>query len=309
MPGRLLCRPVKSGAGNRKRKVNLWHLGFGDLLSERGSPSARVVPEWTLPLHSRRVDFLLIRREGKPDRDHEARSLRGLWPRLAGHAVVELKSPSRPLRASELIRLVACGALYHEQNYRDLGGPREVTLVLIVPRFTPTLVAEIKHMGWMLEPLEPGYAEIRGVMYTTYVVFTNEVAEAEDDDFLRIFSDLTLRTLEAHQWLETWFTEKDAMLDPKTKPEGYDELMQKLLGRLSPEERLRGLSNDEILRRIPPEERLHGLPPEERLRGLTHEQMVLAMPDEILRILPDDFIQSLPAQVQHAIRERLGRRG
>lgn len=291
---------MKPGAGNSQRKVNLWHLGFGDLLSERGSPSARVVPEWTLPLRSRRVDFLLIRREDKPDRDHEARSLRGLWPRLASHAVVELKSPSRPLRASELIRLVACGALYHEQNYRDLGGPREVTLVLIVPRFTPTLVAEIKHMGWTLEPLEPGYAEIRGVMYTTYVVFTNEVAEAEDDDFLRIFSDHTLRTNEAYQWLETWFTEKDAMLDPKTKPEGYDELMQKLLGRLSPEERLRGLSN---------EERLRGLPPEERLRGLSHEQVVLAMPDEILRSLSDDYIQSLPAPVQRAIRERLGRRG
>ena len=307
---------MKSGAD--KHKINLWHLGFGDLLAERGSPSARVVPEWTLPLRSRRVDFLLIRRAGQPDRDHEARSLRRLWPRLASHAVVELKSPSRPLRASELIRLVACGALYHEQNYRDLGGPREVTLVLIVPRFTPTLVAEIKHMGWTLDPLEPGYAEIRGVMYTTYVVFTNEVAEAEDDDFLRIFSDQTLRTDEAHQWLETWFTEKDAMLDPKTKPEGYDELMQKLLGRLSPEERLRGLSNDEILRRIPPEERLHGLPPEERLRGLppeerlrglSHEQVALAMPDEILRILPEDYIQSLPAQVQRAIRERLGRRG
>ncbi len=73
------------------------------------------------------------------------------------------------------------------------------------------------------------------------------------------------------------------MLDPKTKPGGYDELMQKLLPR--------------------------GTPARPPLRGLTHEQVVLAMPDEILRILPDDFIQSLPVQVQHAIRERLGRRG
>lgn len=281
---------MKPGAG-KSRKINLWHLGFGDLLSERGSPSARVVPEWTLPLQSRRVDFLLIRREGQLDRDGEARSLRSLWPRLARHAVVELKSPSRPLRASELVRLVACGALYHEQNYRDVAGPQELTLVLIVPRFTPTLRDALAHMGWALEPLEPGYAEIRGVMYTTYVVFTNEVAEAEDDDFLRIFSDHTLRTPEAWQWLEIWFKEQDAMLDPKMKPEGYDELMQKLIERVSPEVRLRGL------------------PPEERLRGLSHEQVVLAMPDEILRNLSEDYIQSLPAHVQRAIRDRMGHRG
>jgi hypothetical protein len=49
------------------------------------------------------------------------------------------------------------------------------------------------------------------------------------------------------------------VLDPKTKPEGYDELMQKLIDRVSPEERLRGL---------PVEERLRGIPAEERLRGL-----------------------------------------
>jgi hypothetical protein len=42
---------------------------------------------------------------------------------------------------------------------------------------------------------------------------------------------------------------------------------------------------------------------------LSREQVVLAMPDEILRVLSDDFIQSLPAQVLHAIRERLGSHG
>jgi hypothetical protein len=81
------------------------------------------------------------------------------------------------------------------------------------------------------------------------------------------------------------------MVAPTMKPEGYGELIQKLLGRLSAEERLRGI------------------PVEERLRGLSREQVVLAMPDEILRVLSDDYIQSLPAQLQHAIRERLGRRG
>jgi len=117
------------------------------------------------------------------------------------------------------------------------------------------------------------------------------------------------------------------MVDPTMKPEGYGEVIQKLLGRLSPEERLRGIPLEvrlrgipveerlrgipleERLRGIPLEERLRGIPLEERLRGISREQVVLAMPDEILRVLSDDYIQSLPAQVQHAIRERLGHRG
>ena len=66
---------MKAGAGKQKQRVNLRHLGFGDLLAERGSPGMRVVPEWSLPVRMRRADFLLIRREDRT-RDHEARSLR-----------------------------------------------------------------------------------------------------------------------------------------------------------------------------------------------------------------------------------------
>lgn len=97
-------------------------------------------------------------------------------------------------------------------------------------------------MRWALEPLEPGYARIHGVMYTSYVAFTNQVADAEDDDFLRIFSEQPIRTDEASWWLHHWLLEKETMLDPKmSKPEGYDEMLRKFLERLSPEERLRGL--------------------------------------------------------------------
>lgn len=304
-----MSRPVTSGSSNHPSKVNLWHRGFGDLLIERGSPAVRVVAEWVFPVQMRRADFLLIRREGIRERDREARSLRALWPRLGDVTVVELKSPGRPFRASELIRLLAYGALYHEHSYRDaerdgrreIAGPHALTLLLIVPRSTPSLLAEIAHMGWRLEPLEPGYARILGVIYTTYVVFTNELAEAEDDDFVRIFSEHPVRTIEAWRWLENWLLEKETMLDPETnKPEGYDEMVDKLLRRLTPEERLRGLD---------PEERLRGLAPEERLRGLDEEQAILALPDSVLRGLSEEYVRSLPIHVQEAVRARLARRG
>jgi hypothetical protein len=308
---------MKPGKGKQKQRVNLWHLGFGDLLAERGSPGMQVVSEWSLPVRVRRTDFLLIRREDSRQRDQEARSLRALWPRLSDITIMELKSPGRAFRQSELIRLVACGALYHEHNRRELAGPHAITLAVVLPGFTPSLRDEITHMGWTLEPLERGYARIRGVMYTTYVAFTNEIAEAEDDDYLRVFSDHEIRTAETTSWLRHWMLEKKTMLDPKLiKPEGYDEMMQKLLESLTPEERLRGLPPEERLRGLPPEERLRGLPPEERLRGLPpeerlrgldEEQALLALPVNVLRHLSEDYLRSLSPAMQQVVRERIAR--
>jgi hypothetical protein len=127
-------------------------------------------------------------------------------------------------------------------------------------------------------------------MYTTYVAFTNEVAEAEDDDYLRVFSDHEVRTAETTSWLHHWMMEKKTMLDPKLlKPEGYDEMMAKIAESLTPEERLRGL------------------PPEERLRGLDDEQALLALPVSVLRHLQENYLRSLSPAVQKIVRERIAR--
>jgi hypothetical protein len=161
---------------------------------------------------------------------------------------------------------------------------------VVLPGFTPSLRDEIAHMGWTLEPLEPGYARILGVMYTTYVAFTNEIAEAEDDDYLRVFSDHEIRTAETTAWLHHWMLEKKTMLDPKLiKPEGYDEMMAKIAESLTPEQRLRGL------------------PPEERLRGLDEEQTLLALPVSVLRHLSEDYLRSFSPAVQQVVRERIAR--
>jgi hypothetical protein len=239
---------MKPGKGEQKQRVNFWHLGFGDVLAERGSPGMKVVSEWSLPVRVRRADFLLIRRQDGQQHDREARSLRALWPRLSDITILELKSPGRAFRPSELIRLVACGALYHEHNRRELAGPHAITLAVVLPSLTPNLRDEIAHMGWTLEPLEPGYARILGVMYTTYVAFTNEIAEAEDDDYLRVFSDHEIRTAETTSWLRHWM--------------------------LPPEERLRGL---------PPEERLHGLDDEQALA--LPVSVLRHLPEDYLRSL------------------------
>ncbi|MFO0610898.1 MAG: hypothetical protein U0324_47485 [Polyangiales bacterium] len=76
---------------------------------------------------------------------------------------------------------------------------------------------------------------------------------------------------------------------------------------LSPEARLAGLPPEARLAGIAPADRLAGLPPEARLAGLPVPQTVLALPDEILRVLPESYLATLPADVQAAVRARLAR--
>lgn len=82
--------------------------------------------------------------------------------------------------------------------------------------------------------------------------------------------------------------------------EGYEELIQKFLEALPPEQRLAGL---------PPEQRLAGLAPEQRLAGLDRDHEVLALSIPLLQALPDEYIRSLSPDVQAEVRRRLRRNG
>jgi hypothetical protein len=328
-PGAALARPspiaelghtMTAGAGDTNHRVTLWHHVFAALLAERGPDTTWIQAEPTLSTYPRRPDFLLLERprtEAAPARD--ARMLRGLWPRLTRAALVELKSPGRDFRRTELVRLLGYGVQYHEQHLSELAGPADLSLVLVMLRPTPSLLDEVAHMAWSLEPLEPGYARIQGVMYTTYVVFSDEVAAAEDDDFMRIFSHHQVRSRETRWWLEQWLQRTTTMSEYHQDPreiEGYEEVLQKLLESLpleerfiglSPEERVTGLSPEERLRGLDPEQRVIGLDPEQRVIGLGPEQRLLLLPDEALRALSDDYLRTLSPATQARIRERIGR--
>jgi hypothetical protein len=80
---------------------------------------------------------------------------------------------------------------------------------------------------------------------------------------------------------------------------------QRLAG-LAPEQRLAGLTPEEVLPRFAPEQRLAGLAPEQRLVDLG-DRAILAMPDHLLKMLPDEAFTTLPADVRDAIRKRIGR--
>lgn len=91
--------------------------------------------------------------------------------------------------------------------------------------------------------------------------------------------------------------------------EGYDELMAKLLQTLPPEQRLAGLAPEQRLAGLAPEEVLHHYAPEERLADLDRDHQALALPIEVLRLLPDEYLRSLAPEVQAELRRRLRQNG
>jgi hypothetical protein len=82
--------------------------------------------------------------------------------------------------------------------------------------------------------------------------------------------------------------------------EGFDEALDKFLSTLTPEQRVAGL---------PPEQRMAGLPPEEVLAGFDRDHQALALPLEVLRLLPESYLRSLSPDVEAELRRRLATPG
>jgi hypothetical protein len=86
-------------------------------------------------------------------------------------------------------------------------------------------------------------------------------------------------------------------------------LKHRLAG-LTPEQRVelaQGLKPEERLRGLTPDDLAHALKPEDRLVGLSEIEQVLALPPHLLRVLPDEYVASLPTNVQATVRARRGR--
>jgi hypothetical protein len=305
---------MASGTQPTQPQFTLWHESFYACMTERAPPGFELIAELLLSLRPRRADLLLLRRLGEPRHDEEARLLRGLWPRLSQATLIELKSPTRGFRRSELLRLCSYGLQYHEHNLDELPHADALTLVLIVPSLNQALMDELAILRCSLQPLGGGYAEVVGFPYGIYVVCTDEVAETEQDDFLRIYSHHELQTQAARQWLEAFILRKRSAMPDVTERDDYDEMLGKLLASVPAEKRLAGLPArarlaglpaKEVLAFYEPEEVLSQYEPEERLAGLELETMLPLLPIELLRMLPEESLRTLPEDVQQAVRRRL----
>ena len=201
----------------------------------------------------------------------------------------------------------------------------DLTLLLAVPSLSDTLLEEPEEMSCTLEASSSGYHQVFGCTPRLVVIDITTVAEQENDDRLRWFGRNEVRTAEGRRWVLQHTIGGAAIMNALKELEGYEDLVRKLventppdvlLGFLTPEQRLAGLAPEQRLAGLPPEQvahtltpeqRLEGLAPEQRLAGLTPEEALLALPDAILRGLSDDYIASLPPELQARLRARLGR--
>jgi hypothetical protein len=109
-------------------------------------------------------------------------------------------------------------------------------------------------------------------------VVTDEVTETERDDYLRLFSHRPAQPGEAARWLKQWMRDTRMKQPDIEELPGYEEMFQKLV---------------------------EAMPVEKRLAGLAPEQVILALPVEVLRMLSEEHLRSLPADVQETIKKRL----
>lgn len=271
-----------------------WHLLFGVHLREAGSPSPEIRSEVSLAEEPPRIDYLILRKGSDSSCFEPGVTLRRLWPRLPRVAVMELKTVGRPYRTGDLDRLGAY-QLFYRANQRDpLLGQGDITGVLVVPARTPSLLADVDRVGFRWQDLGGGYWHLDGGVLSLDVVEIDVVCEAEQDDRLRVFSHQGPKTPEGVAYWHQLVGNREVAMGLQ-KTEDYMEVIQELISKLSPEQRMAGLAPEQILRTLSPEQILKAIPP---------EHVLLSLPDVVLRCLPAEYVATLPEATQAAIRAR-----
>lgn len=257
-----------------------WHVLFVDSLAECGPPGFDVLAEQPLSTEPLRADVVVVRRRQGPENDSAARTLRGFWPLVRHTALIEFKSPTRPLHPGELAKLFGYGGQYHALHIEKLGSADNLLLVLVVAAITPTLRDELQLLRLAPRRIAGGYLRAAGRPYHLLIANLSAIVEADaHDDLMRIFVQSKLLSLFAKQFVERHSMNPSAASN-FTELEGYHEVVQRFL---------------------------RDLTPADRLEGLAEEHVILALSDKALRALSDEYLRELPPHVQQAIRARIGR--
>lgn len=254
-----------------------WHVLLAALLGQRAPRHFEVRREVPLSNEPLRADYLLLRAVAHAD--DAGRTLRKLWELLPKDSILEFKSTGRPYRSRNLDRLWAYLHLYFADEPARLERRDDLCGILLVATRTPALDADARTLGLEWRSLGGGYWSLIHGSFALYVAEIDVIAEAEDDDLLRLFGHAELNTAEARRWLSEQMGAKEIDMEMH-ELEGYDEVIQKFIAKLTPEQRLAGLSP---------------------------EQMVLALPDEVLRGFSPEYLATLSEATRAAVRARIGR--
>jgi hypothetical protein len=250
-----------------------WHRIFGMALTQYLAGTAwKVDVEIDLSRQQQRLDVVVL--HGDPAAPQPR------WPDGFGTPArynlmtfKALKDPLDPWAVKEL-----CA---HWVNYRKLVSPswdqllpEEDFRLLAVSMQYPRGLAE----RVLLQPQGPGTYDVVWGTDTIRVLVLREMPEAEQNLVWNLFSGDQQRIKTAFEriapQLKTWSSLVNELLEfyglegmpmPYTMEDFEREVEEKILRKLTPEQRLAGLS---------PEQRLAGLSPEQRMAHLTPEQVL-----------------------------------
>ena len=121
------------------------------------------------------------------------------------------------------------------------------------------------------------------------------MAEAERDESLRLSGHRPAGQGEATRWLQPWRDTNRKLPDIEELPV-YEEVLQQLIEAMPVEKRPAGLASAQALGACTHELRLAELAP---------APWILALPLEVLHVLPEEYLRTFPAEVQRQVRKRL----
>lgn len=301
-----------------------WHPLFILLIEHLVSRDwYRVISELQLTREPLRLDALIVRKEREgaaPPPTH----LHSVLDDLRDHNVVHFKGPSDELERADALQLLAYCA--QSMILEGVYEPARVSIRVVAPTLTRRFTEQVEQMHGELRPTAlKGVHDGRLGCFALRVVETSVVWPQEHEHLLYAVSPAYVAHPEAIPALDdkeqflfyllcqsvarfrrepTW---KTIMKDAGTVEKAYTKALHDLLQMLPPEERFAGITPAQRLEGLTPAQRLEGLAPAQRLEGLSVDQQLLALPEATLQALSDEYIATLPADTQAAVRARRGR--
>jgi len=286
-------------------KFTDWHKLFGITLTDFFTDTAYTVElEKDLSLKKQFPDIVIIeKKEGQmPD------ELPDGFENMARHNLISYKSLHEPFDGWSADELIGHFVNYRKQvspSLKKLLPKEDFRLYAVCTRFPENLEKEAE-----LKPVSEGVYDFRWGSRDLCLIITSRIAREKRNAMWLMFSAVADRagygfshyngkidemSTAMNDLLRIYATERIIAM-PYTIEDYRNEIKQRALKMMTPEEVLKAFSVQEIIRGLPAEERLRGLPAEERLRGLPAEERLRGLSPEEIRA----YLKKLPKKVKPA---------
>ena len=296
-----------------------WHPMLVALLEFYLPGGWKLLPELLLGRLPQRVDIVVLRLVEAVA--GTARKLHSVFDHLRPHTLIEHKGPTDDLEPWDALTLLAYAGQY--MRLARVSDPDEVCLMVICDHIPVGFVKQVERMGGTFEALGAGLWRgkmagllLRGietrVAYLTgpseHLLYTFSRAYLSDPEaLLPLDAEETRVYTLLYQQVEQFRRQRGTMAirDIDAAEKSYDEAVADMVKLLPPERLAKVLTRAQIVEALTLEERLAGLAPEQRLVGLDRDHQALALPIDVLRVLPEEYLGSLSPEIQEEVRRRI----